>query len=476
TTKSGLSAVPYSTYLGGTGGDSGFDIKVDASGNAYVVGTTTSTDFAGAGTLKTLGAFQRTLLNPNGDAFIAKLNPAGSGQDDLLYATYFGGSGDGLNADQGLGIAIDSASPPNAYITGETVSTDLPVSAGAFQTTLNGTGGAGAVDAYVAQLTLIPTLGIAPASSDFGVQLVGTTSAPQTVTVTNNNNVTVNFSSIAVSSPDFAITDTCTPGVAAGDQCTISLTFTPSVASAEAATLTFTDDDPTGRQSLSLRVIGTGPAPGVGFAPTSLGFGNQLLSTASTPMTVTLTNTGTAALTISSFGASGDFAATSSGANACPTSPATLAAGANCTIDVTFTPTASGARTGTLSVVDNAGGSPQTVALTGSGTAPGAGFAPTSLGFGNQLLSTASPPLTVTHPNTGTAALTISSFGASGAFTATSSCSNACPTPPPHLASFPTRRSSDLFTPTASGARTGTLSVVDNAGGSPQTVALTGSG
>ena len=369
TTKSGLSSVPYSTYLGGTGGDSGFDIKVDASGNAYVVGTTTSTDFAGAGTLKTLGAFQRTLLNPNGDAFIAKLNPAGSGQDDLLYATYFGGSGDGLNADQGLGIAIDSASPPNAYITGETVSTDLPVSAGAFQTTLNGTGGAGAVDAYVAQLTLIPTLGIAPASSDFGVQLVGTTSAPQTVTVTNNNNVTVNFSSIAVSSPDFAITDTCTPGVAAGDQCTISLTFTPSVASAEAATLTFTDDDPNSPQSVSLRGIGTSPAPGVGFAPTSLGFGNQLLSTASTPMTVTLTNTGTAALTISSFGASGDFAATSSGANACPTSPATLAAGANCTIDVTFTPTVSGARTGTLSVVDNAGGSPQTVALTGNGTA-----------------------------------------------------------------------------------------------------------
>src|SRR5207237_9701630 len=64
---------------------------------------------------------------------------------------------------------------------------------------------------------------------------------------------------------------------------------------------------------------------------------------------------------------------------------------------LTFTPTVSGARTGTLSVVDNAGGSPQTVALTGSGTAPGAGFAPTSLGFGNQLLSTASTPMTVTR-------------------------------------------------------------------------------
>src|SRR5438876_470684 len=109
----------FPTYLGGSGGcgmppcDAGLDIKVDGSGNAYVVGNTASTDFAGAGTLQALGAFQPTLLNTvGGDAFIAKLNPAGSGQGDLLYATYFGGS-DGMSPDQGLGIAIDSATPPN---------------------------------------------------------------------------------------------------------------------------------------------------------------------------------------------------------------------------------------------------------------------------------------------------------------------------------------------------------------------------
>ena len=83
TTKSGLSSVPYSTYLGGTGGDSGLDIKVDVSGNAYVVGTTNSTDFAGAGTLSTLGAFQPTLLNLSGAEFDAEKNPAGKGQRDL---------------------------------------------------------------------------------------------------------------------------------------------------------------------------------------------------------------------------------------------------------------------------------------------------------------------------------------------------------------------------------------------------------
>src|SRR5207244_10488561 len=102
---------------------------------------------------------------------------------------------------------------------------------------------------------------------------------------------------------------------------------------------------------------------GLGLAPTSLYFGNQLLATTSAPMTVTLKNTGAAALTLISCAPSCDFAATSTGASACPTSPATLAAGGTCTINVTFTPTASGARTGTLSLADDAGGSPQMFSL-----------------------------------------------------------------------------------------------------------------
>src|SRR5205823_160563 len=141
--------------------------------------------------------------------------------------------------------------------------------------------------------------------------------------------------------------------------------------------------------------------------PMSLDFGNQLLATTSAPMTVTFTNTGTAALTINSFAASGDFAATSTGAIACPTSPATLAAGANCSINVTFTPTASSIRTGTLLVADNSVGSPQTVPLSGYFPTRRSSDLPMSLDFGNQLLATTSAPMTVTFTNTGTAALTI---------------------------------------------------------------------
>src|SRR5439155_85822 len=145
-----------------------------------------------------------------------------------------------------------------------------------------------------------------------------------------------------------------------------------------------------------------GTAPGVGLAPTSLDFGNQLLATTSAPMTVTLTNTGAAALTINSFAPSADFSATSTGASACPMSPATLAAGGTCTINVTFTPTASGARTGTFSLADNAGRRPQNSSPTRRSSDLGVGLAPTSLGFGNQPLATTSTPMTVTLTNTGT--------------------------------------------------------------------------
>src|SRR5439155_1185071 len=164
------------------------------------------------------------------------------------------------------------------------------------------------------------------------------------------------------------------------------------------------------------------------------------------------------------------------GASACPTSPATLAAGGTCTINVTFTPTALGARTGTLSLADDAGGSPQIMTLSGNGTAPGVGLAPTSLRFGNQPLATTSTPMTVTLTNSGTAALTINSYAPSLHDALPSSGASACPTSPATLAAGANCTINVTFTPTASGARTGSLSVTDNAGGSPQIMTLSGNG
>ena len=111
----------FSTFIGGNGSDRASGIAVDSAGNVYITGDTISTNFP-----VTPGAFQSAKAPFNFDAFVAKLNPAGTA---LIYSTYFGGA----NRDSGSDIAIDTAG--NAYITGLTDSSDLPVTPGAFRTT-----------------------------------------------------------------------------------------------------------------------------------------------------------------------------------------------------------------------------------------------------------------------------------------------------------------------------------------------------
>ena len=304
TTLTGTPSLKYSTFLGGTNGNTGFGIQADSLGVAYVVGTTASSDFP-----ITPGVLPATLPNSIGDPFVAKLNPAGGGNSDRIYASYFGGSGDGGDADQGFAIAIDSNN--NAYITGSTVSADLPTTSGAFQTSLNGTS-----DAFVAKLPLVLPVVVAPTSLDFGTQVVGAVTNPQSVTLTNNNPgpLTINSVTIVATAPpavgtDFAIlSNTCGASVAAGASCTVMVTFTPSVAAAESAKLVFNDVDPSSPQSVTL--TGTGVANGsvVTLTPPSLTFAGQLVTTPSTTNpTVTIKNTGNVTLNIASVAFSGDF-------------------------------------------------------------------------------------------------------------------------------------------------------------------------
>jgi hypothetical protein len=127
----GGTALVYSTYLGGSVFDSANAIAVDTAGNAYVAGQTYSTDFP-----VTQGAFQ-VQNNAAGlqvaNAFVTKLNPTGTA---LVYSTYLGGSGTVYGGDIGRAIAVDAAD--NAYVAGQTYSTDFPVTQGAFQTSNNG--------------------------------------------------------------------------------------------------------------------------------------------------------------------------------------------------------------------------------------------------------------------------------------------------------------------------------------------------
>jgi hypothetical protein len=133
----GVGDLIYSTYLGGSSSDYGCAVAVDGSENAYLTGMTASNaDFP-----ITSGSFDEDHNGGYGDAFMAKLNPAGSGQTDLVYSAYLGGKSPG---DYGKDIAVDGEG--NAYAVGKTNSDDFPITSGAYDTTLGGD------DAYVVKV------------------------------------------------------------------------------------------------------------------------------------------------------------------------------------------------------------------------------------------------------------------------------------------------------------------------------------
>jgi hypothetical protein len=298
---------------------------------------------------------------------------------------------------------------------------------------------------------------------------VNTTSAAQSVTVTDSGTATVIFSgfSPAANGSPFASTNTCGTSLGEGGTCTISVTFTPTAAGTVSGTLTITDNASPSTQTVSLS--GTGAVPTVSVSPPSLTFGSQGVGTSSAPQSVTVTNTGTVAVTIPQPVVSGDFSVTGSACN-------TVSPNNTCIFDVTFTPTAVGTRNGTLTFTDSASNSPQTVGLTGTGAAASgvsltsSGVAITSLTFTGVTLGSTSAAQVVTLTNSGTAALTLSSITASQYFAET----NTCPISPSTLAPAGTCTISVTFAPTVGGTLTGTLTLIDNAG--TQTLALTGSG
>src|SRR5207302_1206858 len=138
-----------------------------------------------------------------------------------------------------------------------------------------------------------PTATLSATSSAFGNQRVGTTSAAQNLTLTNNGGTPLNLTSITITGAQaadfaFAAGNTCPTGagsVAPGASCTISISFTPAATGARTATVTITDDAPGSPQLVSL--VGMGIAPAVTLAPTNLAFGTQRLSTTSPAQTVT---------------------------------------------------------------------------------------------------------------------------------------------------------------------------------------------
>lgn len=507
------SALVYSTYVGGSGGDYAHAVALDLSGNVYLAGVTTSTDFPvtsgavqaqGGGTnddafvakLRSDGSalIYSTYLGGNGsaaadgitvdsqgnafvtgseygngfplaaplqstnqglnDAFAAKLNAAGSA---LIFSTYLGGSGN----DVGQAIAIDTQG--NAYVVGGTFSADFPVTPSALKTTYGG----GAYNAFAAKISdlALPVLTADQPDVAFPGQAVNASSSPRVVTLTNKGDGDLAISGITASG-EFAVTSDCGSSLAPGASCSLRITVTPTDLGPCSGTIAVVDNAWGSPLLITLEGLGIPVAANggatVSLSSTSLSFGGQNVLTSSPAQSVTLTNAGTATLVITAVAMVGDF----SDANTCGT---TVTPGATCTLPVTFTPAAMGARTGTLLLADNAADSPQTISLAGMGTAPAIEFSSANLAFGDQGIATTSAARTIHLTNRGTGPLTLTGIKVAGDYGETNACTG-------EVAAGASCDVAVTFSPTAAGTRTGTLMISDCAGSIPQTIALSGNG
>jgi len=404
-------ALVYSTYLGGSGDDVGFGVAVDTAGNAYIAGRTYSTDFP------TANAFQPTNHGAP-DAFVTKINAAGSA---FVYSTYLGGSA----TDEASRIAVDGTG--NAYITGDTYSSDFPI-ANAIQPAKSG------LDA-----PFVTKLDAAGNGLVYSTYLGGKRTTK--IIIEQGYGIAADSAGSAYVT-GFAVSKKFPVTLLAFQQ---SLKGPSDIFVAKIVQQTF-----------------------VSVLPKELSFPLQVIGTASKAKKLTLTNQGSGTLTINRIYIGGlnpgDFAET----NTCG---ASLAAGASCTVSVTFTPTDKNLRKAALGISDSDPASPQAIPLNGTGTV--VSLSTKKLSFGDQPVGTSSAPQKVTLKNVGSTQLNFSGISITGTNAGDFSETNTCGT---SIAGGASCTISVTFKPLAQGTRTATVSISDDGGGSPQKISLTGTG
>ncbi len=328
-----------------------------------------------------------------------------------------------------------------------------------------------------------PGISVSPNSLDFQSQAVGVSSSPLPITVTNGNSTSasISLSMAGVNSSEFSIKTARSFSVAAGGTGTISVVFTPQAAGARSALIIVGDDTGAGGHYVTLTGTIVSNVPTVQLSPVPLAFGDQATGTSSASKLLTVTNTGSANLQITGVaigGAnSGDFAFAPTFTPPTPAVPINVAANASTTIPVVFKPTTTGPRSASLMVTDNAGNSPQSAALTGNGTSgPPAPVTvtPASITFSDQTVGNSSAPSSITVTNNTTGALQVTGLAFSGANAGDFSTPSTAPLALP--ANGGTAIVPVTFKPSATGARSATLTIADNSGGNAHSVSLSGNG
>jgi len=308
------------------------------------------------------------------------------------------------------------------------------------------------------------TLSPNPASLAFGSILVGSNSSkPETLTNTGSASVTI--SQVTASGAGFSVSGLTLPvTLAANQSVTFNAIFAPASAGATSGGLSVVSD--ASNSPLSIPLSGTGLAAGTLTAnPSSVNLGNVTVGS-NQSLPVTVTNTGGVSVTVSSAAVTGSgFGFTG------PSLPITLNAGQSTTFNATFAPSAAGAASGKLTITSNASNATLSIPLSGTGIAQGQlASNPTSLSFGNIQVGT-SKSLTDTLTNSGGTSLTISAASASGTGFSLSGLSL-----PLTLTAGQSTSFTVLFSPTTSGAASGSVSITSNASNPNLSIPLSGTG
>jgi hypothetical protein len=431
----------FSTFLGGSGNDFAYNLRLDSQNNVWVVGDTNSTDFP-----YTSDAYFATQRGP---MFLSEIKSDGS---QLVFSTGLTASGSGL----ALGIDIDSAD--NVYVTGQGTVSPTP---GTYSVGQPG-------QVFVAKY--------ASGTAQSGVHLstnsltfsgvTNSVGAPQPVILTNNGTGTLHLAITLIRGTTgnplaFSESDNCPATIPAQGTCTINVTYLPTVAGNDGATLQILDDAPGAPHPIELS--GTNAlTTSTSFVPATLSFPGQQPGVASAAQMASLTS--------NSVGANNSFATTTaapvlSGPNASEFNvdeTQCAAKSTECFVNVTFTPAASatGTRTATLTVPSTAPNSPHVLALTGTvATGPFAVLTASS-----QDATTVGLTLNtnILVKNTGGGTLNVTGFNVTGAnasefVISAGSCGPALTLSPQGLCFV-----NLAFTPTAPGTRTATITLADN--------------
>jgi hypothetical protein len=360
-----------------------------------------------------------------------------------------------------------------------------PAAAGPASGTLtiadNSTGGPHTVALSGVGIPASQQIVLSQTSVAFGNQPAGSTGSQDAVYVSNQGSTSVTIASIVLggtNAADFQLNpNTCGGSFSANTSCYIYVTFAPAVTAsgARTASVTFTDAASGSPQTIALTGTAVAPGPAVAMTPSTLTFAKQTVGVPSAAQNFSVTNTGSANLTITLVASTNtaEFPISSDGC-----AGSTLTPQQQCVVGVRFSPTLGGNRSGTITVTDNATGSPQIVTLTGTGYGtPMGSLNPTTLSFGSQNIGVTSGALTSTLSNPGTDVLNIGGFSVVGADASEFNiAANTCPAA---LAPNGSCTISATFTPSAAGNRGAWIAIADNANnvaGAIQYLPLSGTG